>query len=87
MGLGRWIETIAITTLFALPLCVTVAAILDAAHRPRWVWALSRHTQLFWLAGLLFSTLVVVGGVAAALWYAVRVRPDLIALESGDLDR
>jgi len=83
MDIGAWASEITKATLFSIPLVITMGAFLDAARRPRWAWALSAHTQVFWLAGLLFSTMTVVGGVIAAIWYALRVRPELVDIENG----
>lgn len=85
-GAGGWMEQILMAIVFAIPLALTTVAVLDAARRPRWAWAMSRHTQVVWMAGLMFSALTVVGGVLAALWYGLVVRPDVAAIENGDID-
>ncbi len=75
------------TILVTLPLAVSVLALLDVARRPQWAWALAGRRQVVWLAGLLFATFTVVGGLALSVWYLVRVRPEIAAAEQGRLDR
>lgn len=76
----------AIVLLFvaAIPLCLSVAALLDAARRPQWAWALANRSQLAWLGAIAFGLFIVVGGLAIASWYLVRVRPEIAAVEAGD---
>ncbi len=76
---------VVVTALACIPLAVSVWALLDAARRPRWVWALSRHPQTPWMAAVAAGVLLTVVGLAISLWYLIRVRPDLAAIERGDL--
>ena len=80
---------IGLTTLLmaalSIPLAVTAWAFLDAASRPRWVWAFCGRRQVMWLCVIAFGILPVVGGLAVSRWYLSRVRPKLSAIEGGDL--
>jgi len=69
----------------AVPLGISLWALLDAARRPRWAWALTGRRQVVWLAAILFGALTVVGGLAISGWYLLRVRPLVAAVERGDL--
>jgi len=73
--------------LFATPLVLSVWALLDAAHRPGWVWALGERNRALWMAAILFGLLSVLLGLVIATAYLLRVRPRLAAIEGGDLDR
>jgi hypothetical protein len=70
---------------FSVPLVLTGWALLDAARRPEWVWALVGRRRVVWLAAILFGALVVVVGLAVSTAYLVRVRPELAAAERGRL--
>jgi Protein of unknown function (DUF2516) len=65
------------------PLALTVWALLDAARRPEWAWALCGRRRVVWLAAILFGALVVVVGLVVSTVYLLRVRPELAAVESG----
>jgi len=67
----------------AVPLGLTTWALLDAARRPEWAWALAGRRQVVWMAGIMFSALTVVGGVVVSAWYLSRVRHEVAAAESG----
>lgn len=71
--------------LFGLPLALTITALLDAARRPGWVWALAGRRQVLWMAIIMFAVLTVVGGVLVSGYYLLRVRPQLVAVEEGRL--
>src|SRR3546814_8997924 len=67
------------TTLFrslaigaAIPLSLTVWALLDAARRPQWAWALTERRQVVWMAVIMFSALTVIGGVVVSAWYLLK---------------
>jgi hypothetical protein len=68
---------------FSVPLALTAWALLDAARRPEWVWALAGRRRVVWLAAILFGALVVVVGLVVSSVYLLRVRPELAAVESG----
>lgn len=69
----------------AIPLGISLWALLDAARRPRWAWALADRRQVVWMALIMFGVLSVVGGLAISGWYLVKVRPAIAAVEAGDI--
>lgn len=85
VGGGDVVWAVVVTALACVPIGVSVWALLDAARRPRWVWALSRHPQTPWMAAVAAGVLLTVVGLAISLWYLIRVRPELRAIERGDL--
>ena len=70
----------------SVPLALTAWALLDAARRPEWAWALAGRRRVVWLAAILFGAMTVLGGLAIAGVYLVRVRPEVAAAESGDVE-
>lgn len=86
MDLSDLAVAIALTVVFAIPLMVTMWALLDAAQRPQWAWALSEHRQLVWIAIIMFSALTVAGGLLVGAWYLVHIRPQVRAAEEGRID-
>ncbi len=82
---GRLLTSVASIALFAVPLGLSVWALLDAAHRPAWAWALAERRQVAWLAAICVGVLFVVPGLVAAGLYLGRVRPRLAAVERGEL--
>jgi hypothetical protein len=77
--------TIGVIVLVALPLAWSVAALLDAARRPEWVWALAGRARVIWMVLILFGALVLPIGVVVSTWYLLRVRPELRDAEQGRL--
>jgi hypothetical protein len=69
----------------AVPLGLTVWALLDAAHRPEWAWALTGRRRVVWLAAILFGALTLLVGLVVSCAYLMRVRPEIEAAESGRL--
>lgn len=69
----------------AVPLGISLWALLDAARRPRWAWALAGRRQVVWMAVIMFGVLSVVGGVLVSGWYLLRVRPAIASVERGEL--
>ena len=69
----------------AIPLALTVWALLDAARRPQWAWALAERRQVVWMAAIMFGTLTVIGGVVLCAWYLTRVRHEVAAAEDGQI--
>ena len=69
--------------LAAVPLGVSLWALLDAARRPRWAWALAERRQVMWMAVIMFGVLSVVGGLLISGWYLTKVRPRIAAAEAG----
>jgi len=76
---------LAVACVFAVPLGLTLWALLDAARRPEWAWALAGRRQVVWIAAILFGTLTVVGGVLLCTWYLIRVRVEVAAAEDGQI--
>lgn len=71
------------TLLAAVPLALSVWALLDAAGRPEWAWALAGRRRVMWLAAILFGVLTLVVGLVVSVIYLVRVRPEVAAAEQG----
>ena len=69
----------------SIPIGVSLWALLDAAHRPQWAWALVGRRQVAWMAAVMFGTLTVIGGLLIATYYLTKVRPTIAAAEAGDL--
>ncbi|RMH76154.1 MAG: hypothetical protein D6683_10420, partial [Actinomyces sp.] len=59
--------------------------LLDAARRPRFVWAFAERAQVAWMAAIMFGIALVPLGLAVSTWYLTRIRPQLKAIENGDL--
>jgi len=82
-GVGTLLWTMLLVALSALPLAISLWALLDITRRPSWAWALSGRRQVVWLAAVLLGFLTVLGGLAVSGWYLWRVRPDIAAAEAG----
>jgi hypothetical protein len=67
----------------SVPLVLTLWALLDAARRPEWAWALAGRRRVVWMAAILFGAMTVVVGVVVSTAYLVRVRPAVAAAEEG----
>jgi hypothetical protein len=67
----------------AVPLVLTAWALLDAAGRPEWAWALAGRRRVVWIAAILFGAMTLFVGLVVASVYLVRVRPEVQAAESG----
>jgi hypothetical protein len=67
----------------ALPLALTAWALLDAARRPEWAWALAGRRRVVWLAAILFGAMTLAVGLVVSSVYLLRVRPEIEAAESG----
>jgi hypothetical protein len=76
---------LAVAIVAAFPLGVTLWALLDAARRPQWAWALSGRRQVVWMAAIMFAALTVVGGLFLSTWYLTRVRHEVAAAEDGQV--
>ncbi len=83
MDLSELAVALAIAMGAAVPLGVTLWALLDAARRPQWAWALSGRRQVVWMAAIMFGALTVVGGLVLCSWYLSRVRHEVAAAEEG----
>jgi hypothetical protein len=77
------LAVIAGLVLSAIPLALSVWALLDAAGRPEWAFALAGRSRVAWVAltgaGILFCFL----GLVVAPWYLLKIRPTVAAAESG----
>jgi hypothetical protein len=62
---------------------LTLWALLDAARRPEWAWALAGRRRVVWMAAILFGAMTVLVGLVVATAYLVRVRPAVAAAEEG----
>jgi hypothetical protein len=67
----------------SIPIGVSLWALLDAARRPQWAWALAGRSQVSWIAAILFGTFFLVPGLGLSLWYLAKVRPVIAAAEEG----
>jgi hypothetical protein len=70
----------------SIPLVLSVLALLDAAKRPEWVFSFCGKSRTLWVALCGGGILVNVLGIPIALWYLLRVRPVVRAVEGGRLD-
>lgn len=78
-AIGFWL-------LIGAPFIVTVAAFLDAARRPEWVWAMARRRRAVWMGVLVAGGVSYIGGPVIALLYFLTARRDVAAIERGELD-
>jgi hypothetical protein len=76
---------VVVTAIVLVPIGVSMWALLDAARRPRWAWALADRNQVAWMGAILVGVLSVLGGLAVSGWYLLRVRPRVAAAEDGRL--
>ena len=83
MDLSRLAVALVLAVFAAVPLSLTIWALLDAARRPQWAWALSGRRQVVWMAGIMFSALTVLGGMVVSTWYLLRIRHEVEAAEDG----
>ena len=85
MDLWDLVVALAIACVAAFPLGLSVWALLDAAKRPQWAWALAERRQVVWMAAIMFGTLTVIGGVLLCTWYLTKVRHEIAAAEEGQI--
>lgn len=83
---GSFARMALIIAVSSIPMVFVMVAFLHAARVPQWVWAFSSRTQVVWMAMLLVGVAVVPVGVGLAIWYFVKIRPVLIAIERGDVN-
>lgn len=69
----------------SIPLVFVGCTFLHAAKRPQWVWVISGRTQIVWLAALCLGVAVIPIGIPAAIYYLIKIRPTLVAIERGDI--
>jgi len=82
-GVRELFVAMALTALFALPLAISLWALLDCARRPAWAWALADRRQVVWMAAILLGFLTVIGGLMISGWYLLRIRPQVRDAEEG----
>ncbi|MEQ1786900.1 MAG: hypothetical protein ABL966_07600 [Acidimicrobiales bacterium] len=85
MDVSELAVAVALATGAAIPLGLSLWALLDAARRPQWAWALAERNQVLWMAAIMFGTLTVVGGMVLCTWYLTRIRHEIAAAEDGEL--
>ncbi len=76
-------RTIVVTMFFGAPLMLSLVALLDAARRPQWSWALAERNQVMWMAMIMAGVLLLCGGLAVSGWYLWKIRPEIAAAEAG----
>src|SRR5262249_22049897 len=84
-GPGDWAWAVVTATFACIPLGLSLWALLDAAHRPEWAWALAGRGRVVGLAAHLFRSPRLVGGLVISGFYLVSVRPRIAAAENGDI--
>jgi len=83
MSVGSILGEIVAISIAAIPLALSLWALLDAASRPGWAWALSDRNRALWIAGICLGILSLVGGILVSTYYLLRVRPRVAAAEDG----
>ena len=79
MDLFDLLTTLVVACVFAIPLGVSVWALLDAARRPQWAWALAGRSQVAWMAGILFGvgiSFAIAGAVTGGILGERLTRPE-----------
>jgi hypothetical protein len=77
------VGALVLASLAAVPLALSLWALLDAARRPQWAWALAERRQVVWMAAIMLGTLTVIGGMLLCAYYLTRVRHEVAAAEDG----
>ncbi len=85
MDLSDLAMAVLVASVAAFPLVLSGWALLDAARRPEWAWALAGRRQAVWMAAIMFGVLTVIGGVLLCTWYLTRVRHEIAAAEEGHI--
>ena len=85
MKLSDLAVALVLATLAAIPLGLSLWALLDAARRPQWAWALAGRRQVVWMAAIMLGTFSVIGGVVLSAYYLTRVRSEIAGAEEGRL--
>ena len=85
-GFGAFMMMALWIAIAGIPIAIIGLAFLHAARIPQWAWALSGRTQIWWLAGLLMGMAVMPVGLPAAIWYLLKIRPQLDQIEKGNLE-
>ena len=79
-GMGDWALALVTAVFACIPLGISVWALLDAAHRPEWAWALAGKRRVVWMAAIMFGVLTVIGTLISDLvlmWVDPRIRHQL----------
>jgi hypothetical protein len=84
-GPGDWALALVTAAFACVPLGISLWALLDAAHRPEWAWALAGRRRVVWITAILFGILTVIGGLLISGYYLVSIRPRIAAAEEGDV--
>lgn len=82
-GIGELFVAIITTAIFAVPISLSLWALLDCAKRPGWAWALCNRSQQIWMATILCGILLVPVGMCVSAYYLLRVRPVVADAEQG----
>jgi uncharacterized membrane protein len=80
---GRLLWEVVLVTLSAIPLGLSLWALLDITRRPAWAWGLAGRNRLLWLVLVLLGTCSIVGGMLVSGWYLLRIRPEVADAEAG----
>jgi len=83
MDLSELAVAVVLACFAAIPLTLTIWALLDAARRPQWAWSLSGRRQVVWMAAIMFAAATVLGGVIVSTWYLTRIRQEVQDAEDG----
>jgi len=84
-GAGDYAVALLTAIFVCIPLGISTWALLDAARRPEWAWALAGRRRVVWMAVIMFGVLSVIGGLIISSWYLVGVRPRIRDAEDGKL--
>ena len=71
---------------FSIPLAVSMWALLDAARRPEWAFSFANRSRTVWVVANGFGILFCGVGVVVAVYYLLKVRPQIAAIEGGCVD-
>lgn len=85
VGAGDWALALGTAMFACIPLGISIWALLDAAHRPEWAWALAGKRRVVWMVAIMFGVLTVIGGLIISSWYLAAVRPLVRAAEDGEI--
>jgi hypothetical protein len=86
IGPGDWAMAIFTAAFACIPLGISFWALLDAAARPEWAWALAGKRRVVWMAAIMFGILTVIGGLIISAWYLTAIRPRIADAEDGDIN-
>ncbi len=71
---------------FSIPLAVSMWALLDAARRPEWAFSFANRSRTVWVVANGFGILFCGVGVVVAVYYLLKVRPQIAAIEGGRVE-